>query len=162
MKTHKKPPPYPAGEKKEGNLFDQPQYASAFNQPQQQSSGYGHFSEESDNFENSFETFFEAPPIVIVTQPAVDTNRVPELFEADAQNWLLYCGLGYFAGWCTACYLGMKYQVKPKRKTFITLVASVQLVLVDISHGSHHSWRSCLWCHDRLVIYRKSNLSHSE
>ena len=50
--------------------------------------------------------------MVVVTQPTADPNRVPELFEADAKNWLLFCGLGYFAGWCTACYLGMKYQVQ--------------------------------------------------
>ena len=61
---------------------------------------------------NSLSTHCLAPPIVIVTQPAADPNRVPELFEADAKNWLLFCGLGYFAGWCTACYLGMKYQVQ--------------------------------------------------
>ena len=56
-------------------------------------------------------TYCIAPPEVIVTQPAADPNRVPELFEADAKNWFLFCCLGYFAGWCTACYLGMKYQV---------------------------------------------------
>ena len=57
-------------------------------------------------------TYCVAPPTVIVTQPAADLNRVPELFEADAKNWFLFCCFGYFAGWCTACYLGMKYQVQ--------------------------------------------------
>ena len=69
-------------EKKKINSYDQSQYASSFSQP-----------------------------VVIVTQPDDDLKRVPELFDADAKNWILFCALGCFAGWCTACNLGMKYQV---------------------------------------------------
>ena len=77
---------------------------------------------------------------------------IPELFEADAQNWLLCCCLGHFFGLCTACYLGMKFQVQSNRITFISLVASMQLVLMDISHGSHHSCRCCLSMIDYHVV----------
>lgn len=51
-------------------------------------------------------------PVIIVQQPQHDTNHIPELFEADSKDWLLFCALGYFMGWCTACYLGLKYQLK--------------------------------------------------
>ena len=57
-------------------------------------------------------THREGPPVVIVTQPAADPNKVPELFESDAEKWCLFCCLGHFTGWCTAFYLGMKYQVQ--------------------------------------------------
>merc|ERR1712187_533866 len=52
------------------------------------------------------------PPVIIVQQPQHDTDHVPEIFETDSKDWFLFCAMGYFFGWCTACYLGMKYQLK--------------------------------------------------
>lgn len=51
-------------------------------------------------------------PVIIVQQPQHETNHVPELFETNSKDWFIFCALGYFMGWCTACYLGMKYKLK--------------------------------------------------
>ena len=55
----------------------------------------------------------QVPPqtVVIIQQPQQDLTHVPELFETGSKDWFLFCGLGYFVGWCTACYLGGKYKV---------------------------------------------------
>ena len=55
----------------------------------------------------------QVPPqtVVVVQQPQQDPNHVPELFETDSKKWFVFCGLGWFVGWCTACYLGGKYKV---------------------------------------------------
>ena len=57
------------------------------------------------------------PPVIIVQQPQQDPNHVPEIFETDSKDWFLFCAMGYFFGWCTACYLGMKYQVRINLRT---------------------------------------------
>ena len=57
----------------------------------------------------------QVPPqtvVVVQQQPQQQhQSHVPELLETESKDWFLFCGLGWFFGWCTACYLGQKYKV---------------------------------------------------